>query len=238
MLPVIAHVARRLRWVAAVLAIIMPLAFPGAASADNSANAESMQYVSTSVTPVAGSDQEYDNSAVSAQTTSGQTAFTLTFKTPVTYASVITADNDATATANNCQNCTAIAISFQAVTTAKPELAELTANDVANATSTSCSNCNVLAEAFQIVYAPDSLEPGMIGGALLQLKEQFAGLQNPSLTLGQIQSKSNADVKTVLSELQNAATQGSMMTPGINDYDLQAQALSPPLVDLLSAFQL
>jgi hypothetical protein len=61
----------------------------------------------------------------------------------------------ANASVNNCQNCTALAISVQTVVAAKSELAELTANDQANATmGTNCANCNTLAEAFQIVYAP------------------------------------------------------------------------------------
>jgi hypothetical protein len=237
MLLAIRDGACRLRWVVAVLAVIMPLAFPGAAAASNIANAESYQYISTSVAPVTGSDQEYDSQAAATQTSNGQTAFSLTFKYPVSYASVITANNTATASASNCQNCNAIAISFQAVTTAKPDLAELTAHDTASATSNTCTDCNTLAEAFQIVYAPDTLQPGIIGAVVLQLKPELEGLQNSGLSVDQIQSESTADVKAAVSELQAASGQGSMMIPQINDYNLPAEATSPPVIDLLNAFQ-
>jgi len=115
MLPAIRDGVRRLRWVVAVLAAIAPLAFPGAASADNSANAESLQYISTSVAPVSGSDAEYDNQAVATGTSNGQTVFSVTYKAPLSSASVITANNNANASVNNCQNCTAVAISLQTV---------------------------------------------------------------------------------------------------------------------------
>jgi hypothetical protein len=230
----------RLRWVVPVLAVIVPLAFPGAASADSTADAESYQYISTSVAPVTGSDAEYDNQAVATQTSNGQTAFTLTFKYPVTYASVITANNTASATAGNCENCNAIAISFQAVTTVKPDLAELTAHDVASATSNTCTNCNTLAESFQVVYAPESSAPmsAAVGEYILNLKLKLDALQNSGLSVDQIQSESTQDVKTLVSELQAASDEGSMMIPGINGYDLPAEAAAnAPLVDLLSTFQ-
>jgi len=239
MLPAIRGGVRRLRWVVTVLAVIAPFAFPGAASADSNATSESVQYISTSVAPVSGSDAEYDNQAVTTQTSNGQTAITVTFKAPLSSASVITANNNANASTNNCQNCTAVAISLQAVIAAKQDLAEITASDVANAGGTNCTNCNTLAEAFQIVYAPISTSPGswMVIADLGRLQNQLQALNNTHLSLAQIQSQSTADVKAMVTELQNASDEGSQMTPAINDYQLPAEMTSQqPVIDLLSAF--
>jgi hypothetical protein len=239
MLPAIRGGVRRLGWVVAVLGVIAPLAFPGAASADNTATAESLQYVSTSVAPVSGSDAEYDNQATATGTSNGQIAISVTFKAPLSFASVITANNTANASVNTCQNCTAVAISVQTVIAAKQDLAELTATDVANATMTSCTNCNTLAEAFQIVYAPLSTSPGswMVIADLGRLKSQIQGLQNSHLSLAQIQSQSTADVKAMVSELEIASDEGSQVTPAINSYSLPAELTSQqPVIDLLSAY--
>lgn len=239
MLPAIRSGVRRLRWIVAVLAAIAPLAFPGAASADNSANAESLQYVSTTVAPVTGSDAEYDNQAVATQANNGQIAFSVTFKAPLSFASVITANNSANASVNNCDSCTAVAISLQAVIAGKQNLAELTASDTANASGTNCTNCNTLAEAFQIVYAPLSTSPGswMVIADLGKLQSELQGLQNSGLSLAQIQSKSTADVKAMVKELRIAADENSQVTPAINEYQLPAQLTNQqPVIDLLSAF--
>ena len=226
MLPAIRDGVRRLRWVVAVLAAIAPLAFPGAASA-NSANAESVTYISTTVAPVSGSDAEYDNQATATQTSNGLTAFSVTFKTPLSSASVITADNNANASVNNCQNCTAVAISLEAVVAAKGQLAELTAHDVANAASTNCTNCNTLAEAFQIVYAPVSTSQvsWMVIPDLGRLEKELQGLESTRLSLAQIQSQSTADVAAMVTEMQDAVGVGSPEPTSLQ-----------PLFDLLSAF--
>jgi hypothetical protein len=240
MLPAIRDLrvgVRRLRWVVAVFAVIAPLAFPGAASADNSATSEALQYVSTSVAPVTGSDAEYDNQAVATQTNNGKTAFSLTFKAPLSFASVITANNNANATVNTCQNCTAIAISVQTVIAAKQDLAELTAHDVANAASTNCTNCNTLAEAFQIIYAPLSNSPvsWMIVADLGKLQNELKALQNSGLSLDQIQSQSTQDIKAIGEEFLAASDVG--LTPALNPYNLPAQLTSQqPVFDVLSAF--
>ena len=238
MLPAMRGGVRRLGWVVAVLAVIAPLAFPGAASADNSANAESLQYVSTSVAPVSGSDAEYDNQATATGTSNGQNTFSFTYKVPLSSASVITADNTANASLNNCQNCTAVAISLQTVVAAKSELAELTANDQSNATSTNCTNCNTLAEAFQIVYAPlsTSMVSWMVIPYIGKLESELKGLQNAHLTLAQIQADSTADVTALVSVLQKA-TEGSQVTPGINESQSPTELTSQqPFIDLLSTF--
>src|SRR5580700_8968520 len=83
MLPAIRGGVHRLRWVVTVLAVIAPLAFPSTASADNSATAESVQYLSTSVSPVSGSDQEYDNQATATETSNGLTALSVSYKAPL-----------------------------------------------------------------------------------------------------------------------------------------------------------
>lgn len=239
MLPTIRGGVRRLRWIVAVLAVIAPFAFPGAASADANATSEAYQYVSTSVAPVTGSDAEYDNQAVATGTSNGQTAFSVTYKAPLSSASVITANNTANASLNNCQNCTAVAISLQTVVAAKSELAELTANDVANAASTNCTNCNTLAEAFQIVYAPlsTSMVSWMVIPYIGKLESELQGLQNSRLSLAQIQSQSTADVKALVSVLQNAVGAGSDVTPGIGDSQLSAELTNQqPIIELLSEF--
>ncbi len=240
MLPAIRGGVRRLRWVVTVLAVIAPFAFPGAASADSNATSESVQYISTSVAPVTGSDAEYDNQAVATGTSNGQTTFSVTYKVPLSSASVITADNTANASLNNCQNCTAVAISLQTVIAAKSQLAELTASDVANATSANCTgNCNTLAEAFQIVYAPlsTSMVSWMVIPYIGKLESELKGLQNSRLSLAQIQSQSTADVSALVSVLQNAVGEGSQVTPGINDSQTPSELTSQqPVIDLLSVF--
>jgi hypothetical protein len=239
MLPAISGGVRRLRWVMAVLAVIAPFAFPGAASADNNATAESVQYVSTTVAPVSGSDAEYDNQATATGTSNGQTTFSFTYKVPLSSASVITADNTANASLNNCQNCTAVAISLQTVVAAKSELAELTANDQSNATSTNCTNCNTLAEAFQIVYAPlsTSMVSWMVIPYIGKLESELKGLQNAHLTLAQIQTDSTADVMALVSVLQTAVGEGSQVTPGINASQSPTELTTQqPFIDLLSTF--
>ena len=238
MLSAIRGGVRHVRWVVAVLVAIAPLAFPGAASAGN-ADAESIQYISTTVSPVSGSDAEYDNQATATQTTNGQTAFSVTFKAPLSFASVITANNTSNALVHNCQNCSAVAISVQTVIAAKQDLAELTAHDVATAASTSCTNCSTLSESFQIIYAPLSTSPGswMVIADLGKLQMELQALQNSSLTLAQIQAKSTADVKAIVAELEIASDEDSQVTPAINDYQLPADLIDQqPVIDLLSAF--
>jgi hypothetical protein len=238
MLPAIRGGVRRLRWVVTVSAVIAPFAFPSAASADNNATSESVQYVSTTVAPVSGSDAEYDNQATATGTSNGQTTFSFTYKVPLSSASVITADNTANASLNNCQNCTAVAISLQTVVAAKSELAELTANDQSNATSTNCTNCNTLAEAFQIVYAPlsTSMVSWMVIPYIGKLESELKGLQNSRLSLAQIQSQSTADVQALVSVLE-IATEGSQVTPGLNESQSPTELTSQqPFIDLLSTF--
>jgi hypothetical protein len=218
--------------------VIAPFAFPGAASADNSANAEAYQYVSTSVAPVSGSDAEYDNAATATGTTNGQTAFSINLKFPLSSASVITANDSANATVNNCSNCAAVAISLQAVTAAKEDLAQLTAHDAASSASTNCTNCNTLAEAFQIVYAPLSTSPGswMIIADFGRLQNQLQGLQNSRLSLAQIQTQSTADVKAMVSELE-IASEEDPMTPALSNFDQPTDLTSQqPVIHLLSEF--
>ena len=235
MRPTIRGGVRRQRWVVAVFAVIVPLAFPGAASADNSANAESLQYVNTSVAPVTGSDVEYDAQAVAAQTSNGQTAFSLTFKEPLSYDSVITANNNANASVNNCQHCTAVAISVQIVIDAKQDLAALTARDVASAASTNCTNCNTLAEAFQIVYAPSSPVGFAVGDNLYLLWTELHALQYSGLSLDKIQSKSTREVTAFVSVLRALADQGGF-TPATNNYNPAELTTQQPVIDLLNVY--
>ena len=237
MLPATRSGVRRLRWVVTVLAVIAPLAFPSAASADNTANSESVQYVSTSVAPVTGSDAEYDSQATTTQTSNGLTAISVTVKEPLSFATVITANNNADATVNNCTNCTAIAISFQAVLAGQWNLAELTATDVASASGTNCANCHTLAEAFQIVYDPQSsLSVELALAYLGKLQQQLQALQNTHLSLAQIQSVSTADVTAVVTKLQQAAAADEQVTPALYGPPQQTQLTSVPPVTLLSVF--
>jgi hypothetical protein len=237
MLPAIRGGVRRLRWVVTVLAVIAPVAFPSTASADNGATAESVQYVSTSVAPVSGSDAEYDNQATATQTSNGLTALSVSFKAPLSLATVITANNNATATVNNCTNCTAIAISFQAVLAGQVNLAEVTANDVASASGTNCTNCNTLAEAFQIVFDPQSSRSVYLAVIYLgKLQQQFQALQSAHLSLAQIQNVSTADVTAVVTKLQRAAAADEQVTPALYGSQQQNQLTSVPPVTLLSVF--
>ena len=72
LLPAIRGASRRLRWGVAAIAVVVPLAIPSVALADNSANAESLQYVSVRVAPVAGSNQEFDAQASASPASTGQ----------------------------------------------------------------------------------------------------------------------------------------------------------------------
>lgn len=237
MLPAIRGGVRHLRWVVTVLAVIAPLAFPSTASADNTASSESVQYVSTSVAPVSGSDAEYDAQATATQTSNGLTALSVTFKAPLSLASVITANNNANATVNNCTNCTAIAISFQAVLAGQVNLAEVTATDVASASGTNCANCHTLAEAFQIVFDPQSsMSVWLAVIDLGKLQQQFQALQNSHLSLAQIQSVSTADVAAVVTKLERAAAADEQVTPALYGSQQQNQLTSVPPVTLLSVF--
>ena len=238
MLPTIRGGVRRLRWVVTVLAVIAPLAFPSTASADNGATSESVQYVSTGVAPVSGSDAEYDNQATATQTSNGLTALTVSFKAPLSLAEVITANNNANATVSNCQNCAAIAISVQAVLAGQPSLAGLTAYDVANASGTNCTNCNTLAEAFQIVFDPQSSMSVFLAVSYIgKLQQQIQALQNTHLSLAQIQSVSTADVAAAVTKLQRAAAADEQVTPAINGpQQLPTELTSVPPVLLLSVF--
>ena len=230
--------ACRLRWAVAAVAVIAPFAIPGTASASNTSNAESLQYISTTVAPVAGSYQKYYNQAVAGQTSSGHTAFSLNFKIPVSFASEITADNNATASASNCDSCYAIAISVQTVVAAKQNLAELTAHDVAHATN-NCTNCEALAEAFQIVYAPYGINPmsWMIVGYFGLLRAQLWALEHSGLGVAQIQNISTQLVANVVSQLEIVSEQGSTITPALNYNNLPTELTTQPLIHLLSAYQ-
>jgi hypothetical protein len=237
MLPAIRGGVRRLRWVVAVLIAVAPLAFPGAASAG--AISEAYQYVSTTVAPVAGSDAEYDNAAAATESSNGQTDFSVTYKAPLSSASVITANDTANASLSNCENCTAVAISLQTVVAAKTELAELSADDQANATVTNCTvNCNTLAEAFQIIYAPltTSTVSWMVIPDIGKTENQLQALSTAHLTVAQIQTDSTADVNALVKLLQSAVEQ-QVTSPGINGSQQTAQLTNQqPIIDLLSTF--
>jgi len=251
MLPKIRSGAWRLRWAVAALAVMAPLAIPATASASDvpnaTANSQSIQYINVAINPAAHTwPSTYDNLAQATSHTNGRTAFSVKFRVHLSYASVITANNDAVALASDCQNCGAVAIGFQMILVSKYTLAKLLAQDSASATSANCDNCHTLAEAYQIIYATDSAAPlpWQIDISLLQAWEKFEALRYSGLSVAQIESESTQLVNGIVSMLQqnsDAAPAGTApaYTPAINNSNLPAQMAENtlPVIDVLSAIQ-
>jgi hypothetical protein len=238
--------ARRLRWGAAVLASLIPLALPATASAvpGPTANSESIQYIGVNVNPPAGTQTAtYDNSEVAKDSANWRSPFEFKYRLWNSQAPVITADNYAEADVSSCSHCGATSIAFQVVLVSKKTLASLTATDTAQGDTDACTTCNSLAEAFQIVYATSqwSQMSSLVSAACDRTAAELRELRYSGLSTTQIQSRSTADINNLISLLQGASQPNvwsalASWTPAINGAS-QASSLTSttqPIVDLLS----
>jgi hypothetical protein len=232
------------RGAVAALAIAVPFAIPGAASADIGpiATSNSIQYVSVTVHPSSGTQTaEYDNSVYSASSNNQHTPFKFDFKLAVTSAPLVTASNYAEADVSSCGHCAATAIAFQVVLVSKHTLGQLSANDSALSTTENCTTCNSLAEAFQIVYATDkwSVVQEEVENAASAVAYQLRMLQYIGLGTAQVQSWSTSLINTFISWLQNNAQASTGWSPVINGAGQTAQLTgsTQPYIGLLSTIQ-
>ena len=222
MLPKIRGGASWLRGGAvAALTMIVPLAIPGAASADvgPTATSNSIQFVGVTVNPPSGTQTaEFDNSASAASAANRRAPFKFEFKLSVTGAPLVTANNDAEADVSSCAHCGATAIAFQVVLVSKHTLAELDATDSALATTQNCTTCNSLAEAFQIVYATDkwSVVRWEVQAAAYQVAFRLRMLQYSRLSTTQIQAESTELIDNFISWLQGNSENSTGWSPAIN----------------------
>jgi hypothetical protein len=229
-LPTIRGGSWLLRWGVVALVATVPLAMAGAANASIS-SAESIQYVDANVAAVPGSSATFTNSASATETGNGRTAYGLSLKDPFSSASLITATNTSTATAN-CQGCDAVSIAFQAVIASQPAVNTIDATDTATASTT--GNAQALAEAFQLIYTPGLLVYSPDLGLQLQLlQDKLQGLETPGFSNSLIESQSVEAVDAFVSWIQQNYDDG-FGYPTLN-HDLSAGS-GQPYLNLLSEF--
>ena len=245
MLPKIRGGASWLRGGAvAALAMIVPLAIPGAAAAGvgPTATSNSIQYVGVTVNPPSGTQTaEFDNSVNAASAANRSAPFKFDFKLAVTSAPLVTANNYAEADVSSCGHCGATAIAFQVVLVSKHNLAELAATDSALATTENCTTCNSLAEAFQIVYATDkwSVVRWEVQSVAHQVAFQLRMLQYSGLGTGQVQTRSTGIINNFISWLQSNGEDSTGWSPAINGagQTTQLTGSTQPYIGLLSTIQ-
>jgi hypothetical protein len=245
MLPKIRGGASWLRGGAvAALAMIVPLAIAGAASAGvgPTATSNSIQYVSVTVNPPSGTQTaEYDNSVSAASAANRRAPFKFDFKLSVTGAPLVTANNYAEADVSSCRHCGATAIAFQVVLVSKHNLAELNGTDSALATTENCTTCNSLAEAFQIIYATDkwSAVRWEVQSAAYEVAFQLRMLQYSGLSTGQVQARSTGLINNFISWLQSNGEDSTGQPPAINGagQTTQLTGSTQPYIGLLSTIQ-
>jgi hypothetical protein len=228
----------------AALAMIVPLAIPGAASADvgPTATSNSIQFVGVTVNPPSGSQTaEYDNSAYAASAANRRAPFKFDFKLATTSAPLVIANNDAEADVSSCGHCGATAIAFQVVLVSKHTLAELSATDSALATTENCTTCNSLAEAFQIVYATDkwSVVRWEVQSAAYQVAFRLRMLQYSHLSTAQIQAVSTGLINNFISWLESNGEDSTGLPPVLNGAGQTTQLTggTQPYIGLLSTIQ-
>ena len=226
------------------LAMAVPLAIPGTASAGNvpTASSNSIQYVNVTVNPPSGGQNaEYDNSVYSTSANNRRTPFKFNFKLAVTSAPMVTATNYAEADVSGCSHCGATAIAFQVVLVSQHTLSELSANDSALASTENCTTCNSLAEAFQVVYATDkwSLVRFQVQSAAYQVALQLRMLQYSGLSTDQVQARSNSIIDNFISWLQSNSAASTGLPPVFNGggQTTELTGSTQPFVGLLSTIQ-
>ena len=220
MLPKTRHGVRRLRSGALTLAVaaFVPLAIPATASA-------SVIPGHTGTTGFTGPGSYFIsplgyglvNEANAFSFVNQKTVFNMKFGLGVGVSPYVNAVNRAVARTSRCENCNAVAIAFQVVTTTEQDLVSINAENVATATNYSCVlTCDAEANAYQVVVATDTPQPMPFGqllssprmSALDNLRTEFYALQNSGLSLAQIQAKCQDLVNQAVTILQNASYAG------------------------------
>jgi archaellin len=226
------------------LAMAVPLAIPGAASANvgPTADSNSIQYVNVNINPPSGSQTaDYENSATAASANNRRTPFEFDFKLGSTSAPLVTANNSAEAQVSNCRRCGATAIAFQVVLVSKQTLSALTATDSAQATTSNCTTCNSLAEAFQVVYATPqwSVVSTAVQMVAYQVSWELRMLQYSGLSTSQVQARSTAIVSNFISWLQGNSRSSTGWSPVINGagQTTELTGTNQPYIGLLSTIQ-
>lgn len=226
-----ARVLLRWRYGAAALTMSVLLVIPVPAPANASAG----------LLPGSRFAQELLNRAAATVAKSGRTVIAVRFRVRESHAAAVDAVNRATALADGCGSCDAVAVAVQVAFVSQQHLADINAENTAEATNYHCTTvCSALAEAYQIVIADgDSTQPTpKQAHALREAAAGFYGLRRPGLDNAQIQSRS-ADI---LSQLVSAlADRGSgtpaapamPLTPALNRAQpAQLTQTSGPVIDV------
>lgn len=205
---------RRLRSgvLAVTMAAFVPLAVPVTASASTFASYPPPgNYVSYPV------GNEFFNRVDADAFMNQKTVFKEKFQLGVGIGPAIGAINRAVAVASRCDDCEAVAIGFQIVTTTEQHLVAIRALNVASATDNNCiDTCSAVADAYQVVVATDTPQPLTFGqmlsqsqlNALYQIRSEFLALQNSGLSLSDIQAQCQGLVTQAVTILQDASDGG------------------------------
>jgi hypothetical protein len=135
------------------------------------------------------------------------------FQLGVGTGSTLTAINRAVAVANRCDQCAAVALGFQIVTTTLQGLHAIHAVNDSTATDNFCiDKCAAVADAYQVVVATDTPQPLPFGQLLSEAQlngltfvgTEFLGLQHSGLALPVIQAQCLNLVNQAVTILQDA----------------------------------
>ena len=135
------------------------------------------------------------------------------FQLGVGNGTTLTAINRAVAVANRCDECAAVALGFQIVTTTLQGLQAINAVNVATATDKFCiDKCAAVADAYQVVVATDTPQPLPFGqllseaqlNGLIFIRTEFLGLQHSGLALPAIQQQCQNLVDQAVTILSDA----------------------------------
>ena len=252
MLPKTRRRARRSGVLTLTLAAFVPLAIPVTASASAIPGYPAPgAFVSYPV------GNEFLNQVNADSVTNQKTVFKVKFGLGEGVSPVVNAVNRAVALTSRCENCDAIAIGFQVVTTTAQDLLSIHATNVAIATNDNCTGtCDAEADAYQVVVATDTPQAMPFGqllnssqlNSLDNLRAEFMALPDSGLSLPEIQAECQDLANQAMTILEDATYAG----PG--DSPVTAPTISPavhgagtdteltgsdrPVVDLYHDFQL
>jgi hypothetical protein len=251
MLPNARRRARRSGVLTLTLAAFVPLAIPVTASASTIPGYPPPgAFVSYPV------GNEFLNQVNADSVTNQKTVFKVKFGLGEGVSPIVNAVNRAVALTSRCDNCNAIAIGFQVVTTTDRDLLSIHATNVAVATNYDCVvTCDAEADAYQVVVATDTpqampfgqlLDPSRLS-ALYKLRAEFMALPNSGLSLPQIQAKCQDLANQAMTILEDARYAGpdvpavtapamSPAVPGAGT-DTELTGSDRPVVDLYHDFQ-
>ena len=251
MLPKARRRARRSGVLTLTLAAFVPLAIPVTASASTIPGYPSPgAFVSYPV------GNEFLNQVNADSVTNQKTVFKVKFGLGEGVSPIVNAVNRAVALTSRCENCNAIAIGFQVVTTTAQDLLSIHATNVAIATNDDCDvTCDAEADAYQVVVATDTPQAMPFGqllkssqlSALYNLRAQFMALPNSGLSLSEIQAKCQDLANQAMTLLEDASYAGpsdsAVTAPTISPTvhgagtDTELTGSDRPVVDLYHDFQ-